>query len=146
MIWNFRENHWTVGYVSRLSGVDAGVANYPIRLDADGNIWEHEVGSLYPGAAMPWLESGPIEAGAGDNVVTVNMLYPDDKIVGDVTATFLTSYYPDEAEVLAGPYVLTKKTDLRFTCRQFRVRFDAVSNDNWRIGVPRIDVIVGGRR
>jgi hypothetical protein len=145
VIWNFRENHWTVGYVARLCGVDAGVMAYPLRVDASGNIYEHEVGIEYAGADAPWLESGPVEGGMGDAVLHAKALIPDDKVVGDVTATFYTSFYPDDTEATAGPYTLTKKTDVRFTGRQFRVRYDAVGTA-WRIGSPRLDVSLGGSR
>ena len=144
--WNFRENHWTVGQVSRLAGVDAGInAQYPLRVGTDGYVYEHEVGFSY-GGAMPYLESGPFELGAGDTVQYARRLLPDDLTAGDVKATFFVKFEPDDAETGFGPYALSKLTDLRFAGRQMRVRYDGVNLNGWRIGAPRLDVVAGGLR
>lgn len=144
--WNYRENHWSIGYLSRLCGVDAGVMRYPLRIDSSGAIYEHEVGYLYPGSVAPWLESGPLELGNGDNVMYTHALIPDDKTMGDVTATFYTRFYPDGTESTFGAYTLTKKTDVRFCGRTVRVHYDAAEATAWRIGVPRLDATPGGNR
>jgi len=73
-------------------------------------------------------------------------LIPDDRTLGDVTATFKTKFMPDDAEVVAGPYTLSARTDVRFTARQVKVRFTGAANDDWRVGEPRLDVIGGGER
>ena len=62
--WNYREKHWTVGELARLSGIDRGPMTYPLLIGADGYVYEHETGFAYPGSANPWLESGPFEFGA----------------------------------------------------------------------------------
>jgi hypothetical protein len=144
--WNFRENHWSVGQVSRLSGVDAGInAQYPLRVYTDGTVYEHEVGFNY-GGAMPYLESGPFELGNGDQVQYARRLVPDDLTAGDVKATFFVKFEPDDSETSFGPYALTKLTDVRFAGRQMRVRYDGVNLDSWRVGAPRLDVVAGGLR
>lgn len=143
--WNFRENHWSIGQMVRLSGVDAGVTPYSLRVDASGVIYEHEVGNAYSGA-MPYLTGGPIEIGNGDNVQYAQALIPDDRTVGDVSATFYVRFYPDDAATSFGPYTLTSKTDLRFGGREIKVRFDGVTQSDWRIGEPKIDLLRGGMR
>lgn len=145
VIWNFRENHWRVEYVARLCGVDRGVTQNPLRVDALGNIYEHEVGNDYDDS-MPYLESGPIEFEEGDNVIYANFLLPDDKTLGDVTATFFVRFEPDGEEMTFGPYTLSKKTDFRFSGRQIRFRIDGARNTSWRVGGPRLDITVGGAR
>lgn len=144
--WNFRENHWSVGQVGRLSGVDAGInAQYPLRVAADGHVYEHEVGFDY-GGQMPYLESGPFELAQGDQVQYARTLLPDDLTAGDVTATFFAKFAPDEGETSFGPYTLSKRTDLRLAGRQIRVRYDGAAMAPWRIGAPRLDVVAGGLR
>lgn len=144
--WNYRENHWAVGALARLSGVDAGAASqFPMMVGTDGNVYEHEVGASY-GGVMPYLESGPFELGAGDQVQYANLLMPDDLAAGDVTATFLVKFEPDDAEASFGPYSITRRTDVRFCGRQIRVRFDGATMTSWRIGAPRLDVTAGGMR
>jgi hypothetical protein len=144
--WNFREDHWTVGHLSRLCGADKGVTQYPLRCDLSGNVYEHEVGFGYDTGMMPFLESGPFQLGQGDGVMYANLLLPDDKTVGDVSASFFVKFEPDGVETAFGPYALSSRTDLRFGGRQMRVRYDGVNQTSWRIGMPRLDVTPGGQR
>jgi len=143
--WNLRENHWTVGSLRRLCGTDKGVTPYPLRCGGDGQVYEHEVGFTYD-ADMPFLEGGPFQLSNGDNVMYASLLMPDDKTVGDVSASFFVKFEPDGAETKYGPYNLASRTDLRFGGRQMRVRFDGVRSIGWRIGAPRLDVTPGGMR
>jgi hypothetical protein len=73
-------------------------------------------------------------------------LIPDEKTQGEVTATFKTRFYPNGPERSYGPYTMSTPTSVRFTGRQVRMRVEAVSNQNWRVGVMRLDVTPGGRR
>lgn len=143
--WNFRENHWRPGYVVRLSGIDKGVMQYPLRVGTDGNVYDHEVGYGY-GGLMPWLESGPLEIGNGDAVQYASKLLPDELTQGQVTMTFLCKYQPEGAETSFGPYTLSAQTDVRFGARQARIRYDGVSAESWRVGVPRLELTQGGSR
>jgi hypothetical protein len=143
--WNFRENHWSIGQMPRLCGADRGVAPYPLKCGSDGYVYEHEVANDY-GTMVPFLEGGPLLMGNGDNVFYAQQIVPDDKTVGDVTATFKTRFYPDDADTSYGPYTLSSHTDVRFGGRQMRVRFDGAVATDWRIGTPRIDVTQGGGR
>jgi hypothetical protein len=59
-------------------------------------------GLNYDGAEH-FVESGPISIGNGDNVLKATMLIPDEKTQGDVTATFKTRFYPNDAERSHGP-------------------------------------------
>lgn len=143
--WNFRENHWSIGEIVRLCGVDRGVTQYPVLCDASGNAYEHEVGFAYDGT-MPFIEGGPVQLGNGDQVMYANLLMPDDKTLGDVNASFFVKFEPDGIETSFGPYSLSSRTDLRFCGRQMKVRFDGVNATDWRIGSPRIDITGGGAR
>lgn len=146
VVFNYRENHWDIGKLVRLSGADRGVFQYPMRCGNDGIVYEHEVGFTYDTGVMPYLEGGPIELGNGDQVAYINGLIPDDKTLGDVNATFFVRFEPDDADTQFGPYTLASKTDLRIACRQARVRFAGVTLSDWRVGIPRIDLIQGGNR
>lgn len=121
------------------------MAPFPLKCASDGYVYEHEVANDYDGA-VPYLEGGPFMLGQGDNVFTSQQLVPDDKTVGDVTATFFLKFYPGDAEATVGPYSLTSHTDVRFTARLMRVRYDGAVNTDWRIGVPRLDIEPGGQR
>jgi hypothetical protein len=143
--WSFRENHWAIGELVRLCGVDKGVTQYPLRVGDDGVVYEHEVGYLYDDE-MPFLEGGPLELGSGDLVQYAQGLLPDDKTLGDVSATFKVKFEPDGEETSFGPYTLTKRTDLRFGGRSIKVRLEGVTNNSWRVGEPRLDIVAGGER
>lgn len=145
VVWNYRENHWSLGVLDRLAGVDAGVTQYPQLTGFDGYVYEHEVANNYDGT-VPYLESGPIEIGNGDNVQYVMQVLSDDLTVGDVTLTLFGKFEPDGDETTFGPYAMTKRTDVIACGRQIRARFDGSATDSWRIGIPRILTKMGGER
>jgi hypothetical protein len=145
VLFNYRENHWSIGSLSRTSGVDAGVFENPLMTSADGYIFEHEVGFDYDGA-KPYVESGPIEIATGDRVVSVNEMVPDENTQGDVQARFSTRFYPNAPEFKFGPYSMANPTPVRITGRQIALRIEGVTNTSWRVGVPRLNVVIGGKR
>jgi hypothetical protein len=144
VIWNYRENHWSIGEMVRLCGVDRGALLYPLMVGNDGVIYEHEVGFDHSGA-VPFVESGPMELGNGDNVVMCRQLIPDDKTTGQVTAKFYTRFWPNTTQTEHGPYTLESPTSVRFTGRQVSVRYVGTDVD-WRVGTPRLEVTEGGLR
>jgi hypothetical protein len=143
--WNYHENHWSHGPLGRAAVAPKGAYDSPIFFAADGTLYEHETGFDY-GSLAPFLESGPFLLGNGDNVLTALALVPDERTLGDTEATFYLYNRATSAETAKGPYTLSEKTDVRFTARRVRVRFDAVRNEDWRIGWPLVDVIQAGRR
>jgi hypothetical protein len=147
--FNFLENHWAFGALARTAGVSRqpGAALVgPILITSAGVIYDHETGNTRSGASTPYLESGPVEIGQGDTVMRVQEIVPDDKTVGDVTASIYTALSPDGAETLNGPYTLTAFTNVRLTARQVRVRIVEAVATAWRVGVIRLGLIAGGKR
>lgn len=145
VVYNYAENHWSIGQLSRTSGVDRGVFRRPIWAAADGYTYNHEIGLNYGGASV-FAESGPISLGNGDNVMKATMLLPDERTQGDVTATFYTRFYPNETAETHGPYVMANPTPVRFTGRQIKMRVDGARQADWRVGVMRLDAVAGGKR
>lgn len=147
--FDVKEGHWTIGALERTAGDDRNVFQFPIMVDADGVVYDHERGASYldpDGVALtPSAESGPVEIGGGDRVMDVLYVIPDDKTLGDVQARFFTSFFPGEAEVERGPFTLSKQTSVRFSGRWARLKVEQVNAD-WRVGVVRLDVTPGGRR
>ena len=143
VVYNYRENHWTVGALSRTAGVDAGVFANPIWFDADAVLYDHETGAAYGGADV-YAETGPISVGG--NVVSVTDLIPDEATQGDVTVTFKTRFYPNDTETDHGPYTMAAPTSVRFQGRQIRMRVTGDALTSWRWGIPRIDVKEMGAR
>jgi len=69
VIWNYRENHWSIGKLCRYSGADAGGAfTFPIMVGVDGVVYEHETGFAYPGLIL----AADIAANAAGDTIAAN--------------------------------------------------------------------------
>lgn len=144
--YDYRENHWLVGDLDRTAGVDQGVFSNPIFADASGNIYNHEMHGYSHGTSTPFVESGAISLGNGDGVMKVTNLIPDEESQGNVTLKFKTRFYPNGTEREYGSYSTSNPTSVRFTGRQIRMRIESASNDDWRVGIIRIEATQGGKR
>lgn len=144
--WNYHENHWSIGSLSRTCGVDKNVFNYPMMWAANGYVYDHEVAYNRPGASSVFAESGPVQIGNGERFMHINELIPDENTLGDVTATFIKRNYPTGDETTYGPYSLANPTCVRLNGRQINVRVDGARDVGWRVGVMRVNAIAGGRR
>lgn len=143
--FDYNENIWMTGDLARTAGVDRGVFRQPFWIAPDGVLYEQEVGFNYS-SDTPFAETGPISIGAGDQVMSVTELIPDEKTLGDVNATFKTRFYPTDTESSHGPFNMANPTSVRFTGRQVRMRVSGNSASDWRVGVMRLDAVSGGRR
>ena len=145
-VYNFSENTWSIGELARSAGIDSGAFKQPIWFDpTDLKAYEHEIGFFYS-SLSPYAESGPISLGTGDNVLVATDLIPDERTQGEVTAIFKTRFHPNDVERSYGPYTMSTPTSVRFTGRQIRMRVDGVENNDWRVGIMRLEAKQGGRR
>lgn len=145
VIYDYKERHWNAGIIDRTSAVDIGVFTNPIWFGADGAVYDHERGFNH-GGSSPYIESGPISMGEGEQVMNVTSLIPDEKSLGDVTATFKTRYYPTDTERSYGPFTMANPTSVRFQGRQIRMRLDGENLVSWKAGKMRIEVQAGSQR
>jgi hypothetical protein len=143
VIYNYKENYWNIGQLSRTTGFDAGVFRNPIMFGSDGKFYDHELGYAHDGTA-PHAESGPILFGS--NVVKVNEIIPDEKTQGEATLTFKSRFYPNGAESTHGPFTMANPVSARFSGRQLRLRVNGTEFNNWRFGVARLNLMPGGKR
>lgn len=145
--YNYRTDSWTIGSLIRLCAAGQGTFFYPIAYDADGQGYNHEIGSSY-GGSEPYAQLGPFEIGQGDQVARVTGIIADEGTEGLASVEFLTRLYPNGDETTVAETSLSSSglTDLRFTARQIDLKV-IFSNDNTaRWGSPRIQVSAGGRR
>jgi len=165
---NVNTGDWDIGTLARAAGCDVHPFSQPLMWAPDGRLYSHETGNDRQGLAA-YLESGPLEIGNGDRVVLVEQMLPDEKVSGQVTATFYSSDTPEAAETVSGPYTVKPRTDVRFSGRQIRVKLaepvssgahaDATvlanntvyasgtsTGTDFRIGTFRLSYILGGRR
>ena len=125
--FDYAQGHWSFGEIDRHAGVDSGVFRDPIYIDSRNRVYRHEIENAPHGGAKPWAESGPIDVGNGDQVITATQLLSDSFPTDRLNATFKTRFEPQGTETVHGPYVVTPKTDVRFTGRQIRMRLEAYS-------------------
>ena len=143
--FDYKENHWLIGSLARTSGISRGVFKQPIMAKSSGDLMDHEIGNNYEGESV-YAETGPISIGVGDQTMRVTKLIPDEYTQGDVDVTFKTRFYPNEAEVVHGPYNPSNPTSVRFSGRQFRMRVTGDQLTDWKVGIMRVDVKPAGTR
>ena len=168
--FNYAENLWYTGSLSRSSWADRSVYSNPYATEYDstdstatistiyGNkdgrtfVYSHEDGVNDAGSAMTaYIESGDIDIGDGDNFISISRFIPDFKNqVGEVDLTVKSRSYPAKTQTTHGPYAIsttTEKQDTRIRGRQLalRVSSDAV-DDKWRYGTMRFDGKPDGMR
>jgi hypothetical protein len=145
VVYNYREGHWNFGALSRLCGIDKGPFPYPMMCDGGGTVWDHENGVDH-GGMTPFAESGPIELGGGDQTVMVRKIIPDTRNLGDIEVTFHTNIYPTDDGAGVGPVSIAAQTDVRFSARTVRVRYDAGADADFRVGTFRFEITPRGLR
>lgn len=145
VVFDYKEQHWLIGNLSRTSGVQRGVFKYPFMTNTDVDLIEHEVGYNMDGSSI-FAETGPISIGTGENVMSVTKLIPDELTQGDVSLTFKTRFHPNDAESSHGPFDPSNPTSVRFTGRQMRMRVTGDQIGAWRVGTMRVDAKPMGRR
>jgi hypothetical protein len=143
--YNYRENHWNIGLLARTAGTDAGVFSNPMAVSTDGYVYEHEVGFSYDSASV-YAESGPVQLGNGDNIMSVREVVPDEQTLGEAVVSFKTRNYPTGTQSTFGPYTAANPTDVRFAARQVNVKVTGAVLADWRIGVMRLDAVPSGKR
>jgi len=143
--YNYRENHWNIGLLARTAGTDAGVFSNPMAVSTDGYVYEHEVGFSYDSASV-YAESGPVQLGNGDNIMSVREVIPDEQTLGEAVVSFKTRNYPTGTQSTFGPYTAANPTDVRFAARQVNVKVTGAVLADWRIGVMRLDAVPSGKR
>ena len=143
--YNYRENHWAVGTLARTCGTDRGIFSNPLMVSADGYLYEHEVGFNYDSQNV-FAESGPVELGAGDRVLSLTELIPDEKTAGNVQVRLSTKFYPNSVEYNHGPYSMSSPTSLRITGRQVAAKIEGADLSDWRVGVMRFNGKPGSMR
>lgn len=152
VIYNYRENHWAFGTLTRTAGIDRGTYLYPL-MAGQTNIYHHERGWDHASASI-YIEGGPLELGFGQRIMDVKQIVPDEGTatepsLGNVQVKVYTRMYPTATETEWGAYSTANPTDVRITARQIRMRYEQVTDGvgEWRVGEMRIDASpTGGRR
>ena len=163
VIYNYMENLWTYGQLSRTAWLDAGIENFPRAVNG-GYLYEQETGFDDDGSPMTnvFIESSDFDIGEGDQFTFIRRIIPDFKFIenknnGSVNIVVKTRNFPGDSLTTNSTNAISATTQqayVRGRARQMVLRFesndDADNNGNlgigWRLGATRIDIKTDGRR
>ena len=160
--YNYAEQSWTYGELSRTAWLDTGTVSYP-RATSNNYLYEHEFGYDNDGSPMTnvFIESSDFDIGDGEQFAFISRIIPDLRFVsnseaGAVNMLLKTRNAPGDTLVTNSTSVITSTTSQSFVrarARQAAVRIES-DDDNtsantttgWRLGATRLDVRPDGRR
>lgn len=169
VVYNYEQRVWYYGSMSRTAWLDRNVLQYPLAISPDGYVYYQENG-LNDGSANPpvplqsYVESSVVDMGDGDDFMFVSRLIPDltfrnsTNAAPTVTMTLKARNFPGGAYFASDSDQVTKTASLpveQFTNQVFtRLRGRSISlridsnqlNTAWRLGDPRIDTRLDGKR
>lgn len=163
VLYNYAEDAWSYGELSRTAWLDTGIENYP-RAVSNGYLYEQEDGFDADGSPMTnvYIESSDFEIGNGDQFSFVKRIIPDFKFIQNdndcsVNVVLKTRNFPGESLTTRATEAIQSNTtqkNIRARGRQAALRIesddDATNNGNlgigWRLGATRLDIKQDGRR
>ena len=169
VVYNYLQNIWYYGNLTRTAWVDRGVNETPIAAGRDGYLYNHEVGfddgSTTPASAIvSYIESSQFDIGEGDQFSFVRRLIPDLTFRNSTAETPTANFTLKARNFPGGAYLqnnskavektasvpveqFTQDAHVRLRGRSVAIRVDSdVTGTGWRLGSPRIDVRSDGRR
>jgi hypothetical protein len=154
VIYNYIENHWSIGTFNRTAWIDAGVFQYPLAVDDLGFIWFHEKGFTEDGGVRSWrLQSAYFDIANGDSHMRIGSLQPDAEDQQGGYGVSLDANIRNGDGVLTrtfGPYNVTNTTgkiSMRVNGEEVRLTLAGSSAPAfWRMGAMRFDLQDTGRK
>ena len=176
VVYNYREDIWYYGTMSRTAWIDAGLRKFPIAADYNRHLLYHENGTddgstNPPSPIHAFIESSDFDIGDGHNFGFVTRILPDVNFNGSVAASPSvnfgirprqyagSAYGTEEAPTVRSDntyamnmqsYAIqrfTPKVDVRLRGRQMAFRVESTgAGVAWQLGTPRFDVRPDGRR
>ena len=167
--YNYEENLWMIGELSRTCWIDEGIFSSPKATDSTNNVgylFNHETGNDNDDTAMTnvFIESADFDLGEGDAYQSISRIIHDVKFTGSASTgadgqtldiVLKRRNFPGEeltTAVTSGCTSVTTKIDTRVRGRQAVLRVQ--SNDtnasdvgmSFRLGATRIDIKPDGMR
>jgi hypothetical protein len=170
--YNYMENVWSVGTMSRTAWADIGTFEKPLATEYDpldteatittiygltagrSHLYNQEDGVDANGVAIEaYVYSGYFDIGDGDQMLLMQRFIPDFKRQeGNITVALRLRPYPQASAVASSldPYVITPDTQFvstRARGRQIQLRIESDELGNfWRFGTMRVDIQPDGMR
>ena len=168
VVFNYQENVWYYGQMTRFAWLDEGVQPYPRATGTDtyNYVYRHETGNDADGTPMDnvYIESADFSLdGIGNAYTQVQNAIPDVRFLGSggsgqvVNFVLKTRNYPNESLTTKSTSQVTESTekvDLRGRARQAVVRLESDDDAStearlgvgWRLGDMRLNTRPDGRR
>jgi len=161
VVFNYLENSWYYGTLSRTAWIDHGIHEYPIAAGNDGYLYNHENGfddgsTSPPTAINSFVTSAPMDLGDGEHFVFIKRLLPDVSFRNSTEPAPVLDIKTRVRNKSSGSFLKetessvsesTEYVNLRLRGRQMSVN---VSSDqtgtSWRLGTLRYDLRPDGRR
>lgn len=169
VVYNYEQNLWYYGTLSRTAWIDRGVSNKPLAASTDNYLYTHEVGSD-DGSTNPvspvtaYIESSQIDLGEGDSYSFVRRLIPDLTFRSSTSGTPVADFTLKARNFPGGTYLqndtkevektasipveqFTSDAHVRLRGRSIAIRVGSDETGvQWRLGSPRIEIRQDGRR
>ena len=160
VIYNTREDHWSIGAMPRCVWEDSGTFEYPLAIDGTAsNLYYQESGYTADTSALAAnLEGAYFMQRAGNELLFVNKFVPDFSNLADNTPysgllniSLKARKYPGGPVTTKGPFPVTgstQKTSVRLRGRElaFQIQSSTSSNVPWRMGQFRMAIEPDGQR
>jgi hypothetical protein len=169
VVYNYQQQIWYYGTMSRTCWLDRGVDQYPVAASTDHALYYQEIGlddgSTNPATAInAYIESSQMDLGEGDYFTFLRRIIPDmtfrDSTNGTPTATMTLKVrnFPGAAYSNSNAAVVEKTASIpveqftdqvhvRLRGRSFAFRIDSTDTGvAWRLGSPRVEVQPDGMR
>ena len=169
VIYNYVEDTWAIGALTRTAWHDRGLFNAPIAASTDGYLYNHESGqndgsTNPPSAITSYIESSQISIGSGDDFVFLTKLIPDLTFENSISTAPTVDFTLQARNFPGGAYLqtdtsgvtqsattpveqFTEQTWIRLRGRSFAVKVESDTTDTqWRLGTPRVEIRPDGRR
>ena len=146
VIWNYVENWWAWGMLTRSAMSPAVAYTEPFMGDANGNMYEHDEPDQWTNAGLPRFQDIFIESGAlsvSDRIVDINQMMIASGVGATATqTTFYAQYTPEGAINTFGPYTGRSDgyADTRVSGRGVRLRHQPTADGLWGVGTTFLDI------
>ena len=163
VVYDYNDNVWTYGELSRTAWLDEGTVDYP-RAVSENYLYEHEFGYNDDGSPMTnvFIESSDFDIGDGEQYAFFSKIIPDIKFLnntsdGKVNLVLKTRDFPGDSLSTNSTNAIasnTKQSHIRGRARQAVIRLESEDNNSngsnddtgWRLGATRIEIRGDGRR
>ena len=175
IIYNYAENVWYFGNLTRTAWVDSGARDHPLAATTSGKLVEHEQGlddneTTTPAAITAFITSADFDLDDGDKLFLVNRIMPDVTFDGSTavspSVTLTLDPLTDSGSGIKSTLseggnssgtvtrsatspveAFTSQLDVRVRGRQLNLKIQSSAvGVQWQLGSPRLDMRPDGRR